>query len=1337
MNKKLLCLTPLLALMLCGMPAAAEETEANAAAYVQDFQKMEGFGGPQIRAADPLFSAIGENPAIGAAAQVVNKTDIAFPAGTADVPGGALPDFTDDLGDFSFFKSDYIIHRYVAYPNTTLYPKSNEIVCEKFDYQNPNKGDRIIFNKTGEEDCYIDTAAKIFRTYRSGKAYKYFKLSGEFMCDFKGDSSLYLFQLRENRGAGGQVNVYPITVNGDGSIKLVNGRTVSGAAAKGRWFRITMYLNLESHTVTLFLDGEKVLDGAALPSELQNLDMMRIQCRSGQYTGALQCRHLEFTGLDQAYAGQPEGEEARTSMFGDDQEIRDYLTDKTCFHFYGKNIYARSEKTDMTAEPVYRDGELYVSLEDFNRAYGCAAVLKDGIVSLDSRTAVLASRPLEAEGVQLIPVMETASALLGEHVFDDTNGLVITAPQPLPFDTEDEVPYHKRKIDTGYIDRFTPLQYIYDYLLFDRPDRETLLQDFNAATGNGQRHPRIMASADDFDRIRELSKTDPYMKMVAENLIAMANSDCREAPISFAYQDALRTTTVADRLRDRVMRCGFAYQMTGDQKYVDCAWKNLNALDGFPDINPGHPIDTGSYGAGIAIGYDWFYDAFTEEQRQNIRENAMRLHLTVMSEGFYGRSPVRGGPDGNINVVGYYNKWISNYNAWTNSGSLMMALAFMEDYPETCSDLLRHTIRSLEYTFKNLYPDGAWVESTNYWSIVARSMAYIYSSLQEVYGTDFKLSCFPGTEGTGLTNLALRSMVASYNYHDAGSEGSCANYVMPFLGMYFNQPELLAARYATLTQAYDSRMKKISPDVFDALFYDPAVTVDAVKNMPRSFTARGLELFSVHEDYTKYDGLFLGAHGGPVTFYHSHNDGGDFVFDLNGVRWACALAAEDYNSTLSGSERYRMRTEGHNTITINNGKGMNQLSNTYAPIIAAEEGEDGAFAVYDMSASYADADKFLRGFYVGDNYRSLTIRDEITLNKDDAEIYWFMHTQAAAQVLDEHTVRLTSGGKSLTLNLETDADTCEVSIMDAKPLPSSPQGEGQNPNSGFRKVAIRLTGSGKVTLTVRLGETAGAVDQTPIAQWQTAAEDPEPPLREPDFALRYGKEKSGTVAAASLQLDLASRLGQAGDYDFTFDLYPELETGSFNFYLGGYYQLVYGADGYVLRFRQKDDADFTEQGTYHIGRFVPIRVAVRDRETADLYIGGQLAIEGLHARDGFDFSQFGIVLNNGMRGNVYLDNLRLTLLEPPGGTLECTVQGQALKVTAALSRAYSEPRVLTAFYQQERLLYDCAVLCGFTDGRLEETVPLPPEATNVTVMLWDGLTPLCEAKRVSLPAEAV
>ena len=1007
-----------------------------------------------------------------------------LPGAAFNPEGEEFLDYTDDLGDFSFFKSDYITHRYVGYPNTTITPKTNEIICEKFDYKNPNKGDRIIFNKITEEDLYIDVTSKIFTTYRSSNDYKQFKIAGEFMCNFDGDSSLYLFQLRDSTSSSSQVNLYPITVNSNGSIKLINGQTLNGVAAKGKWFRVTMYLNLVDHTITMFLDGEKILDNVSISSSLNTLNMIRVQCRSGQYTGSLEARHLEFTGLAQPYAGQPEGEETRTSMFPSDQPIVDYLADKITFHYYGKNIYSNGAKSDMTAEPVYQDGEMYVSLEDFNRAYGTSVTLSGDSVSAADKTVALNKKPIEQGGVRLIPVMETASSLLGYNVFDDTNGLVITSQNKIYFDVEDEVPYHKREIHTGYIDRFSPLQYIYDYLLFDRPSRETLLEEFNKATDNGAMHPRIMATAEDFARIKEQAQTDEYMKKVVADIIGKADSDCEAAPISFVYQDDLRTTTVGDRLRDRMMRCGFAYQMTGDQKYVDCAWANLSALDNFPDINPGHPIDTGSYGVGIAVGYDWFYDAFTEEQRQNIRENAMRLHITVISEGFYGRSPVRGGPDGNINVIGYYNKWISNYNAWVNGGSVVMALAFMEDYPDVCTDMLWHSIRSFEYTFKNLYPDGSWVESTSYWMIVARSVAYAFSTLQEIYGTDFKLSCFPGTKETGPANLALRSMMGSYNYHDCGSESAYANFPMAFLGTYFDQPELLAARKATVTRGYDSRMSYNGADVFDALFYDPSVTIDQIETMPRVYTTRGLEMFSVHEDYTKYDGLFVAAHGGPVSFYHSHNDNGDFVFDLNGVRWACALPAEDYNSSLAGSERYRMRTEGHNTISINNGSTMNQLSNTYDPLVKWEEGEGGAFGVYDLSESYADADKFLRGFYVGDNYRSLTIRDEIELNKDNSEIYWFMHTQTAAQVIDDHTVILSANGQSLTLNFETDADTSEVTIMDAVPLTTSPQGEGQNPNSGYRKVAIRLVGSGKVNLTVRLGEFAGVVDQTPIDEWK-------------------------------------------------------------------------------------------------------------------------------------------------------------------------------------------------------------------------------------------------------------
>ncbi|MBQ8526627.1 MAG: discoidin domain-containing protein [Clostridia bacterium] len=998
-----------------------------------------------------------------------------LPGGTYSADGIEFVDITDDLGDFSFFKSNYITHRYVGYPNTTFVDQGNEIICEKFDYQNADKGDRIIFKKNNSSDCYMNITAKIFTTYRSSKVYKNFKLSGDFMCDFEGDGSANIFFMRDSITTGSNIDLYPVRVNEDGSITLFNGKVIYGVAAKGKWFNITMYANLEDHVLTLFVDGEKVLENVKIKEEMENLSFTRVQVRSGDFTGEMQCRNMEFTGLDKPY----NGEEIYTSMFSSDEPIEDYLADKICFHYYGENIWSQGAKSLMTAKPVYENGEIYVSAEDFNRAYGKNVVFDGSSASLDGKSITFAGAHKDG----LVPVRETAEKLLGCHTFDDTNGFIITSLKPIYFDASKEIPYHKREIHTGYINRLSTLQYIYDYMLFDRPDKEYLLEGFNKATNNGEVHPRVMADADDFARIREQYKTDEYMKLVVDSIISQADGYCNQEPIFYKYDDALRTLVTANRLRDRMFAVGLAYQITGDKKYADCAWANLNALNDFPDMNAGHPIDTGSYGTGVAIGYDWCYDAFTPEQRENIEMNAKRLHLTVIHDGFYGRSPVRGGNDGNINVVGYYNKWISNYNAWTNSGSILMSIAFMDTYPEICSDLLAHCIRSMEYTFKNLYPDGAWVESTNYWTIVAHAMAQIFPALQTIYGTDFNLSRFPGTEVTGITNMALRSMFSTYNYHDAGPEEAYANFPMAFMGKYFNHPELLAARRGTLTKAYDSRMKAQSAHTYDALFYDPDVMPEQIEAMPKMTVAKGLELFAVHKDYTDYDGLVFAAHGGPVEFYHSHYDVGDFVLDMNGQRWAYSLPAEDYNSSLSGSEKYRMRTEGHNTVSINNGQPLNQQGKAYAPIIASEEGSGGAYAVYDMSDVYADVSDYKRGFYIDDNFSTVTVRDEIELSKNNSEIYWFMHTQANAEIIDDHTAILSANGKSLAVNFETSAKDFKLEIMDAVPLPTSPEGKGQNPNSGICKVAIRIVSSGKVDLTVRMSELPGVVDTTPIAQW--------------------------------------------------------------------------------------------------------------------------------------------------------------------------------------------------------------------------------------------------------------
>lgn len=984
--------------------------------------------------------------------------------------GEEFLNYTDDLGDFSFFKSDYITHRYVAYPNTTLNAKTNEIVCEKFDYKNPNKGDKIIFKKSTSDDCFIDITAKIFSTYLSNKVYKNFKLSGKFMCDFDGNGSAYIYQLRDTSSSQ-QVNLFPLTVNDDGSVKLIDGTTLHGVAAKGKWFDVTMYLNLNDHLITIFIDGKKIVDNGKISADMKNLNLVRVQARPGDYSGEMQCRAMEFTGLDKPY----DGEEIMTSMFSDDDEIREYLKDKTAFSHYSESYCVNGEKAKLTSQSKYENGELYVSAEDFNAAFGTELSVSGDMAKLGDKSVTLTGG--------LVPVIKAASELLGKYTFDDGNGLVIASDKKIYFDMNKEIPYHKRKINSGYIDRLSDLEYLYDYLLFDRPKADYLLNKFNEATDNGAVHPRVIATKSDFERIKEVAKNDEFAAKMVSDVIAQADDYIKREPISYVFDDALRTSNTAQNLRDRMIMVGLAYQLTGDDKYAEFAWKNMDALNDFPDINPGHPIDTGMYGIGIAVAYDWCYDYYSDEQRKNIEENAKRLHLTVISDGFYGRSPVRGGPDGNINVIGLYNKWISNYNIWVNTGSALMSIAFMDSYPEMCSDLLQNSLRSVEYTFKNLYPDGAWVESSNYWQIVALHMSYLFKSLNAVYGTDFNLSSFPGTNKTGLTHMALRSQIGTYNYHDANFESSFAIEALSFLGQYFNQPQLCAARLAMLgndpTYAATTKSKA---KLFDLLCYDPSVKTDALSTMPKVQTAAGLEAFAVHEDYTDYNGLFLAAHGGPVSFYHAHNDCGDFVFELDGVRWAASLGSEDYNSSLPESEKYRMRTEGHNTVTINNGASLNQTGGTYAPIIRSDEGEGGAYAVYDMSELYNDVDKYYRGFYVNDNFRTLTVRDEIELNKN-SEIYWFMHTEQNAQKIDDRTIVLSSGGKSVTLTFDTDAYDAEISVMDAKPLPTSPEGKGQNSNSGVKKIAIRIAGSGKINLSVRIGEFGAAASMQPIDLW--------------------------------------------------------------------------------------------------------------------------------------------------------------------------------------------------------------------------------------------------------------
>ncbi|UKI35428.1 MAG: DUF4962 domain-containing protein [Clostridiales bacterium] len=100
------------------------------------------------------------------------------------------------------------------------------------------------------------------------------------------------------------------------------------------------------------------------------------------------------------------------------------------------------------------------------------------------------------------------------------------------------------------------------------------------------------------------------------------------------YDDSIRMLNTARILESRMQLVGFAYQLTGDGKYAEYALKQLDALENFPDLNPIHIIDSGSFGTAIAVAYDWCYDYFTEAQREKIKANVYRLFPFGISAGF-------------------------------------------------------------------------------------------------------------------------------------------------------------------------------------------------------------------------------------------------------------------------------------------------------------------------------------------------------------------------------------------------------------------------------------------------------------------------------------------------------------------------------------------------------------------------------------------------------------------------------------------------------------------------------------------------------------------------------
>jgi len=577
-------------------------------------------------------------------------------------------------------------------------------------------------------------------------------------------------------------------------------------------------------------------------------------------------------------------------------------------------------------------------------------------------------------------------------------------------------------------------------------------------------HPRLLATSNDFVRLREQVVSDPLLKRWHGDLLAEAGKLLKLPPSKYEIPDGKRLLATSRRVLGRVETLALMYRLDGDPRWPARAWQELEAAAAFKDWNPSHFLDTAEMTAAFAIGYDWLYETWTPAQRATLREALVEKGLKL-----------------GLDIVRDRKGWsraVHNWNQVCNGGIGLGALALADVEPELAGEFLNFSLRSLQLAMREFGPDGAWVEGPGYWKYATDYNVGYLAALETALGTDFQLSTIPGFDKTGLFPIYVSGPTGlSFNYADAGA-GTIRAPQMFWLAKRFHQPACVA---------YEERFAEPKP--LDLIWGVNRASNPSYAGLPLDAYFRGAEVATLRGAWGDPDATFVGFKAGRNGVNHGHLDLGTFVLDALGVRWAVDLGADDYNlPDFFGGKRwtyYRLRAEAHNTLLLNPGTGPDQSAKAATQITRFVPGGDRAFAVADLTPAYLDAaQKVERGVALV-NRRDVLVQDEVRCEKP-ADLWWFMSTPATIKVSEDgKSARLSLSGKELVAELLSPAEG-KFSVLPASPLATSPNPANQKVNRGISRLTVHLQNVTGTRVAVRFvpGAVAAAGEAVkPLSSW--------------------------------------------------------------------------------------------------------------------------------------------------------------------------------------------------------------------------------------------------------------
>ena len=596
-------------------------------------------------------------------------------------------------------------------------------------------------------------------------------------------------------------------------------------------------------------------------------------------------------------------------------------------------------------------------------------------------------------------------------------------------------------------------------------------------------HPRLLLRMDDFARIQSAIASDSRLATVHQHINDRAEHLLSQEPLAY-HKVGKRLLNVSRAALERILFMSYMYRMTGEEMYLAKAESTLNEVSSFADWNQKeHYLDVAEMAFGVAIGLDWLYD----ELQQSTKDNAKRALKAYAFDTYMTE-------DGDV-----FRRSMSNWNQVCTAGLISAAIACYEDDPSAMAEIIETLVQSNKTHGMTMYnTDGNYSEGYTYWAYGTTYQVITMAALENIFGHDGGLK--QSSAGFARTGMWIMFM--------EGPSGQCFNFsdsnapVYPrlplwYISSFYKDASLLYKEVSKLEdgsygKSFDERRFLPLVQVFaDASLLKRNLYAPVQKVWFGGETVETHPTVLVHTDMSDPSkDYFLAMKGGRASTSHAHMDGGSFIFDAFGMRWAMDLGLQKYNDLEEygidlwnfgkNSTRwnvFRLNNLSHNVVTIDGNIYHNEggafLDKKY---YTEKPGALGGRCTCYAANRYVSPDNDIVNPLTrtaelvarGEGY-DLVVTDALTAASGKApKVRWAMATPAVAEIVSDQCIKLSQGGKVLYLtNSEASGAVLKAFVEDA-----DTEQPWDEINEGISMVGFegKMTLGQKWTLTTRLSE---------------------------------------------------------------------------------------------------------------------------------------------------------------------------------------------------------------------------------------------------------------------------